>query len=118
MSDTLTANLVHFVRHLRGRGLSVVPATVEEMAAAVDAVGLARREDVKAAFAAIAVNRPTERAIFDQAFEVFFGLGAATLEAHEEDVPLPLPAGESDPGDVASARRAPAGEPRTRRVRG
>lgn len=91
MSDTLTANLVHFVRHLRGRGLSVVPATVEEMAAAVDAVGLARREDVKAAFAAIAVNRPTERAIFDQAFEVFFGLGAATLEAHEEDVPLPLP---------------------------
>ncbi|NND02514.1 MAG: VWA domain-containing protein, partial [Acidimicrobiia bacterium] len=91
MSATLTANLVHFVRHLRSRGLSVVPATVEEMAAAVEAVGLARRDDVKAAFAAIAVNRPTERTIFDEAFEAFFGLGAATLAAHDEDVPLPLP---------------------------
>ncbi len=91
MSETLTANLVHFVRHLRDRGLGVVPATVEEMAAAIEAVGFARRDDVKSAFGAIAVNRPTERAIFDEAFETFFGLGAATLEAHEEDVPLPLP---------------------------
>lgn len=90
MSAVLTANLVHFVRHLRQRGLSVVPATVAEMAAAVDAVGLARRDDVKAAFAAIAVSRPTERAIFDEAFEAFFGLGAATLKGSAQGVPPPL----------------------------
>ena len=95
MSQALTANLVHFVRHLRGRGLGVVPATVQEMAAAVDAVGLSRRNDVKSAFAAIAVNRPTEREIFDEAFEAFFGLGAATLETMEEDVPAPV-AGRSE----------------------
>ncbi len=87
MSQALTANLVHFVRHLRSRGLGVVPATVQEMAAAVEAVGLVDRDDLKSAFAAIAVARPTERPIFDDAFEAFFGLGAATLLARDEDVP-------------------------------
>jgi len=87
VSQALTANLVHFVRYLRGRGLGVVPATVGEMAAAVEAVGLSQRADVKSAFAAIAVSRPTEQGIFDEAFEAFFGLGAATLETMEEDVP-------------------------------
>jgi uncharacterized protein with von Willebrand factor type A (vWA) domain len=104
VSQALTANLVHFVRHLRGRGLGVVPATVQEMAAAVEAVGLTQREDVKSAFAAIAVNRPTERAIFDDAFEAFFGLGAATLETMDEDVPQSVVAHSEARRDPAAAR--------------
>ena len=79
MSGAFAANLVLFVRNLRERGLQVGPSTVQELAAAIDAVGLTHRSDVKAAFGAIVVARPTERRIFDDAFESFFGRGLVTL---------------------------------------
>jgi len=93
MSTTFAVNLVHFVRHLRDRGLRVGPATLQELAAAIDAVGLAQRGDVKAAFGAIVVARPTERPIFDDAFESFFGRGLLRLP--------PIPE-EGDEPDVAA----------------
>lgn len=88
MSDAFAGNLVHFVRHLRARGLRVGPSTTQELTAAIDAVGFVRRADVKSAFGAIVVARPTERPIFDDAFESFFGRGLlrlpSTPEADEE----------------------------------
>jgi len=88
VSDAFAGNLVHFVRHLRARGLRVGPSTTQELTAAIDAVGFVRRADVKSAFGAIVVARPTERPIFDDAFESFFGRGLlrlpSTPEADEE----------------------------------
>lgn len=80
MTTALTVNLLHFVRHLRARGLRIGPSAVPELAAAVDAVGLALRADVKSAFGAIVIARPTERPIFDEAFESFFGRGLLRLD--------------------------------------
>ena len=84
MTTALTVNLLQFVRHLRARGLRVGPLAVEELTAAVDAVGLTHRADVKSAFAAIVIARPTERQVFDEAFERFFGKGLLRFDAEPE----------------------------------
>ena len=60
MTEQLTANIVHFVRYLRTRGIGVVPQTSQDLATAVDIVGLADRNDLYAAFRALCVNQPTE----------------------------------------------------------
>lgn len=84
MSRAFTANLVHFVRNLRDRGLMVGPSTVQELTGAIEAVGLEKRSDVKSAFQAVMVARPTELAIFDDAFESFFGRGLMRLPMPDE----------------------------------
>jgi uncharacterized protein with von Willebrand factor type A (vWA) domain len=72
-ADPFTHNLVRFVRHLRHRGLSVVPETTVALLDAAGVVGMERRDDVYAAFRAVAVVRPSEIPVFDAAFELFFG---------------------------------------------
>jgi uncharacterized protein with von Willebrand factor type A (vWA) domain len=57
---------------------------VQELAGAIDAIGLANRDDVKSAFGAIVIARPTERPIFDEAFESFFGRGLLRLDVEPE----------------------------------
>ena len=89
MTDTFAKNLVHFVRYLRARGLTVVPATARDLGAAAQAVGLADRRDVYHAFKAVTVVRPGEIAIFDEAFELFFGSGRAVLATAEGAVDMP-----------------------------
>ena len=84
MTAALTVNLLHFVRHLRARGLRVGPLAVQELASAIDAIGLTHRVDVKSAFGAIVIARPTERPIFDEAFESFFGRGLLRLDLEPE----------------------------------
>jgi uncharacterized protein with von Willebrand factor type A (vWA) domain len=84
VTAALTVNLLQFVRHLRDRGLRVGPLAVEELTVAIDAIGLTHRADVKSAFAAIVIARPTERPIFDEAFESFFGRGLLRLDAEPE----------------------------------
>jgi hypothetical protein len=89
VSETFAANLVHFVRYLRGRGLTVVPATARELAAAIDVVGLDRRDDVHDALRSLTVVRPTEREAFEDAFALFFGRGGAEVRPPEElEVPV------------------------------
>ncbi|MCP3974078.1 MAG: VWA domain-containing protein [bacterium] len=117
MSTAFAVNLVHFVRHLRDRGFQVGPATIQELTAAIDAVGLAYRADVKAAFEAVVVARPTERPIFEDAFESFFGKGLlrlphipeagdepdrGTLDLRRVTVPIlaDMPGDEPDLGDL------------------
>ena len=76
MTDVFARNLVHFVRYLRSRGLAVVPATAQDLAAAVEAVGLGDQDDVYQAFKAVVVVRPSDIPAYDEAFELFFGAGA------------------------------------------
>lgn len=68
----LADNIVHFSRILRDAGLAVGPDRVLTALAAVEAVGLTRREDVHAALSAVMLDRHEQQAIFDAAFEAFW----------------------------------------------
>jgi uncharacterized protein with von Willebrand factor type A (vWA) domain len=65
-------NLVHFSRVLRRAGLQVGPDRVLSAIAAVQAVGLERREDVHAALCAVMIDRREQQPVFDAAFDAFF----------------------------------------------
>lgn len=83
MSDAFERNLIHFARYLRASGLSVIPQTARDLAAAAGSVGLADREDVYHAFKAVTVVRHAEIPIFDRAFDLFFGSGHSVVTTVE-----------------------------------
>lgn len=68
----LADNIVHFSRMLRDAGLAVGPDRVLAAIAAVEAVGLERRDDVHAALSAVMLDRHEQQAIFDAAFAAFW----------------------------------------------
>ena len=65
-------NVVWFIRMLRAAGLPVGPAKVIDALAAVEAVGVANRDDFREALAAVVVSRHEHLALFEQAFELFW----------------------------------------------
>ena len=68
----LGANLVHFARTLRTAGLPVGSGAVLDALRAVEAVGVARRDDFYWALHAVFVRRADQRPLFDEAFHVFW----------------------------------------------
>jgi hypothetical protein len=64
--------VLHFVRVLRGAGIPVGPAKVLDALDAVEAVGLDRRSDFRAALAAVLVSRREHLPLFEQAFDLFW----------------------------------------------
>lgn len=68
----LVANLMHFARVLRRAGLPIGPGRVLAVVDAVRAVGIESREDFYWTLHAVFVNRRDQRALFDQAFHVFW----------------------------------------------
>ncbi len=68
----LAENVVHFVRVLRAAGLPVGPARTLAALEAAEAVGLANREDFRAALSAVLVSRHEHLPVFEQAFELFW----------------------------------------------
>lgn len=68
----LADNIVYFARILRRAGLPIGSGHVTEALRAVEAVGIERRADVRAALFATLVSHPGQREIFDQAFETFW----------------------------------------------
>ena len=68
----LADNIVHFARTLRRAGLPLGTGQINEAMRAVEAVGLARRDDVRSALFATLVTNPGQRALFDQAFDAFW----------------------------------------------
>ena len=72
-SDSIFAdNIVHFVRILRAAGLPVGPARGLDALAAVQAVGIERRIDFRAALCSVLVSRRDHLELFEQAFDVFW----------------------------------------------
>lgn len=65
-------NIVHFVRVLRGAGLPMSPAQSADALDALCFIDLTRRDDVRAALAALLTSAPDERELFDAAFELFW----------------------------------------------
>ncbi len=72
MSARLAVNLMHFARVLRAAGLPVGPGKLLHAIEAVEAVGLDSRQDFYWALHAVFVNRYDQRAVFDQAFHIFW----------------------------------------------
>jgi uncharacterized protein len=65
-------NIVHFARLLRGAGMAIGPDRVLAALAAVELVGLQRREDVHAALSAVMLERHEQQTLFDAAFDTFW----------------------------------------------
>lgn len=68
----LPENILHFGRLLRSAGMRVGPDRVLAALSAADAVGLERREDLRAALGAVFVSRREDLALFDEAFGLFW----------------------------------------------
>jgi uncharacterized protein with von Willebrand factor type A (vWA) domain len=68
----IAENIVHFSRILRDAGMAVGPDRVLAAVAAVEAVGLDRREDVRAALGAVMLERHEQQVLFDAAFDAFW----------------------------------------------
>jgi len=68
----IARNVVHFVRVLRGAGLPMSSAQAVDALDALQWIDLARRDDVRAALAALLTSAPDERELFDAAFDVFW----------------------------------------------
>jgi len=68
----LADNVVHFARVLRHAGVPVGPDRVLAALEAIEAVGLARRDDVHAALSAVMIDRHEQQALFDDAFAAFW----------------------------------------------
>jgi hypothetical protein len=68
----IARNVVHFVRVLRGAGLPMSSAQSADALDALHWIDLTRRDDVRAALAALLTTAPDERELFDAAFDVFW----------------------------------------------
>lgn len=100
----LADNIVHFARTLRRAGLPLGTGQINEAMRAVEAVGLARRDDVRSALFATLVTNPGQRALFDQAFDAFWrdpGLFEKAMAALLPQTLIP----PSDLPPAAGARR-------------
>ena len=110
----LADNVVHFARVLRHAGVPVGPDRVLAALEAIEAVGLARRDDVHAALSAVMLDRHEQQALFDDAFAAFWR-DPKLLERLMAEL-LPKISGR---GDRERKRRARTGSPtRSRRRRG
>jgi len=68
----LADNLVHFARVLRTAGLPVGPAAVVDAVKAVEAAGIARRDDLYWTLAAVFVTKREHMVVYDEAFRAFW----------------------------------------------
>ena len=70
--DRLAENIVHFARVLRTAGMPVATDRIHLTLQALQIAGLESRCDFKATLAACLVDRAEHRALFDQAFHIFW----------------------------------------------
>ena len=68
----IAENIVHFARVLRTAGMPIGPDRVLAAMAAIEQVGLSRRDDVQAALSAVMLDRHEQQVLFDAAFDAFW----------------------------------------------
>ncbi|HVU93280.1 MAG TPA: VWA domain-containing protein [Jatrophihabitans sp.] len=107
---TLLERHVRFVAALREAGLPVSVAEGLDAAAALPAVDLLDREQLRAAFAATLVKRAHHRPAFDTVFDVFFPPVTGASAAASSGI-------EPPPRDPDAAHRGPLEDPVRDRVR-
>ena len=97
----LSDNVMHFARLLRGAGLAVGPDRVHTALAALQVAGLQSRQDFHTVLGACLIDRVEHRALFDQAFVLFWRAPGIA-----DGLPALLP---PDPGLTDSADPLPPG---------
>ncbi|KQV27748.1 hypothetical protein ASC97_05070 [Rhizobium sp. Root1203] len=65
-------NIVFFGRTLRKAGLKIGPGAIADAIAAVEMIGVGSREEFQAALFAVFVKRHEDKAVFDEAFRLFW----------------------------------------------
>ncbi|QFY60222.1 VWA domain-containing protein [Rhizobium grahamii] len=65
-------NIVLFGRILRKAGLKIGPGAIADAIEAVDAIGIGSREEFHSALFAVFVKRHEDKAVFDEAFRLFW----------------------------------------------
>ena len=70
--NVLTDNITLFARTLQRTGFQLGTGQILESIRAVEAIGIASKEDFRSALFSTLVTRPSERQIFAQAFDVFW----------------------------------------------
>jgi len=70
--SALAENIAHFARTLRRAGFPLGTGQITESIRAVETVGVARRDDLRAALFATLVTHPGQHPLFDQAFDAFW----------------------------------------------
>jgi uncharacterized protein len=93
--------LLELVTALRRGGLRISPAESMDALAAAAAVGLAEREDLRAALAASLAKSEGDRSVFDRTFDAFFHRG----DAIDSGVADKLRASGASEGSVAELLR-------------
>lgn len=106
-------NVVHFVRLLRAAGLPVGPERTLAALEAARFVGVERRDDFRAALATVLISREEHRAMFEQAFDLFWR-NPRSLERMMASL-LPKVFGLTTPRPELSARLANALRPSSAR---
>jgi uncharacterized protein with von Willebrand factor type A (vWA) domain len=96
----LADNVVHFARVLRRAGMPIGPAKVIDALRAVEAVGVERRDDFYYALSTVLVDRRDQKAIFDQAFDLFW---RDPFRARQPQQLQDLLSGVRAPGDAKPA---------------
>ena len=100
--SVLADNIVHFARTLRRAGFPLGTGQINEALRAVEAAGVGRRDDLRAALFATLVTQPGQRPLFEQAFDAFWrdpGLFEKSLAALLPQTLVP-------PGELSSAAGA------------
>jgi uncharacterized protein with von Willebrand factor type A (vWA) domain len=72
MGGRLALNVLRFARLLRGAGFPIGMGKIQDALAALEAVGVTRRDDVYWALHAVFVDRHDRHEVFDQAFRLFW----------------------------------------------
>src|SRR5438445_673277 len=109
----LARNVTHFVRLLRDAGFALSPAQAVDTLLALQYVDIGRRDEVRAAMAALMTNGPDQRLLFDAAFDLFWRdpdwegkLRALLLP--RVDAGAPPPPRNNRLADALAAQRPPA----------
>lgn len=71
-AGALANNVVHFVRLMRAAGVRAGTASTLNALALVEAAGIERRADIRAALRSTLISRPEHRELFDIAFDLFW----------------------------------------------
>lgn len=91
----LAENVLHFARALRAAGLAIGPDRVLDALHAVEAVGVARRDDFRTALATVFLDRREQFDLYAQAFDAFWR--NPDLESRMMQLMLPKVEGRGTP---------------------
>lgn len=101
----LSLHLRHFIAALRRAGLKIGPSALVDALVVMREVGLARREDLREALACVLLRRREDRALFDQAFLLYW----RDPQYFQRLLSLILPEDEAQASD-SSSKQASAAE--------